>query len=64
MAWLAALLELLRFLEFLVSPLGLCGLLWVSLYEGMIWGMSLDRPLSGLLSGLIAMNFYGRLMQD
>lgn len=61
MVWLAALLELLEFLEFLTSPLGLALVLWSALYYGLSQGLQLELGQSSILAGLVALNFYSRL---
>ncbi|HEY9764080.1 MAG TPA: hypothetical protein V6D07_16230 [Trichocoleus sp.] len=64
MVWLAALLEILQFLEFLTSSLGLSLVLWGCLYYGLSQGLQLGLEQSGLVAGLVALNFYLRLQQD
>lgn len=58
MVWLAALLELLQFLEFIASPLGLTASLWIALDLGLVWGLLLDPAIAATLSGLVALKFY------
>ncbi|HEY9735950.1 MAG TPA: hypothetical protein V6D06_06690 [Trichocoleus sp.] len=61
MVLLAALLEILEFLEFLTSPLGLALLLWSGLYYGLSQGLQLELSQSSMVAGLVALNFYCRL---
>ncbi|HEY9881611.1 MAG TPA: hypothetical protein V6D29_24370 [Leptolyngbyaceae cyanobacterium] len=64
MAWLAALLEILEFLEFLTSSLGLSLMLWGCLYYGLSQGLHFGLGQSATVAGLVALNFYLRLQQD
>ncbi|MBD0335081.1 MAG: hypothetical protein ICV62_06310 [Cyanobacteria bacterium Co-bin13] len=61
MVWLAALLEILAFLEFLSSALGLSLMLWCSLYYGLSQGLQLELTQSATLAAVVALNFYFRL---
>ncbi|MBD2257524.1 hypothetical protein [Pseudanabaena sp. FACHB-2040] len=61
MVWLAALLEILAFLEFLTSALGLSLMLWSGLYYGLSLGLQLDLMQAATLAGVVALIFYFRL---
>ncbi|MBD0269830.1 MAG: hypothetical protein ICV77_16245 [Cyanobacteria bacterium Co-bin8] len=58
MVWLAALLEILAFLEFLTSALGLSLVLWSGLYYGLSLGLQLDLMQAATLAGVVALILY------
>lgn len=60
---LAVLLEILEFLEFLMSPLGLSAILGLSLYRFFAVGLGINEIASVCLAILLAFDLYNSLNQ-
>lgn len=63
MGWLLALLEVLKFLEFLTSPIGVTASFWLSLYWLLVQGFEMNGLLAALLPGFVAIDLYFSLRQ-
>jgi hypothetical protein len=63
MVWLAGLLGVLEFLEFLTTPMGLAVSLGLSVYLFGLQTLELSFEIAAVSSGLVASNFYFVLQQ-